>query len=257
MLYQYDVFIFFIFTRKNKMKLLFTFLILFISNISLAGEKKTTIDRLQEADTVPVYIAHGKVFSDAYNAQYGKIGLTDAEIRKDRVHGIMPAAIDTLQEGLIEKLRTEFDTKKFVFIMSGSHDEIKNDIKEKGYDFVIVMNFQAKYGYEYINPKVRREVVGTYNILVAHRKLSGVGNVGFYQPKEKNNDLKNLGDVGGFVYDNSTFEVRGYTHDALKLMQMRDPMILKDRLKVHMENSISKLAAKLNKKHEKALSKRK
>jgi len=238
------------------MKNLLIIVTIFISTFSIAGNKITLIDRINDADKIPVYISHGKVKSGSYNAQQTKVPLTQEEANLGGVNGTFPSEIDSLLPYIMKQLKESFETDKFVFIMSGGKEEVKNDIKAKGYKFVAVMNYSATYGYELVKHKVKRIYTKYSSYIVAYRKMSVSSNIGFYLTNEKNTDLKNIGSIGRYAHDNFSFEVKGYTRNGKQLMKRRNPMVIVEKIKVSQEQAIIKLAEKQKKKHEKALKKR-
>jgi len=236
------------------MKLILIITVLLFSFQSFGKDKVTVFDKINKATTIPVYIIHGKVISTKYMYEPP---LNQYEIGRPKINGQMPSGIDSLKGQLLKQLKSDFNSDKFVFIRSGSGEEIKKEIHEKQLDFVVVVSFSANYGYDHIKYKPRRETIGTSSVLVTKRKISGAFNIGFYESREINYELKKLARTGSLVYDANSFIVKGYTEDATLLMEKKSPLVLKTKFAYRITIDIPKMAEKLKKKHEKVISKRK
>ncbi len=245
------------------MRYLLLFSALFITSISIADDKKTLIDRINEVEEIPVYIIHGKVKSNKYNVEQQKVPLTKKEQNTKRIDTIFPSEIDTLLPAFMDQLKQSFDTEKFTFILSGTEDEVYKDIKAKKYNFVAIMKYSASYDYDVLKKVTRVYVYTKQNTrtsyIIAYRKLSVRAQIGFLALEDNNLELKNVGSLARAANENFSFEVKDYTNNcnANYLMQKRNPIILLDRIKNVQNEAIIKLAEKQKKKHNKALKKRK
>lgn len=237
------------------MKITIIITLLLLSFQSFGKDKVTIFDKINSAETIPVYIIHGKVISTKYLG--GDVSLNQYEIGKTFINGQFPSEIDSIKPQLMEQLKSSFNSDKFVFIRSGSSEDIKKEIHEKQLDFVVVIEFRANYGYDNTKFKPRRETIGISSVLVTKRKITGALNIGFYEAREINYELKKLARDGSLVYDNQSFIVKGYTTDATVLMAKKSPLVLKPKFAYRLTIDIPKLSEKLKKKHEKIAGKRK
>ena len=117
------------------------------------------------------------------------------------------------------------------------------------------VNFTASYIYHYLHPGPKRVKDPNNNqksILVSKRSISVCAYIRFVDSKGEKILSKILTLTSKKLFDNNYF-----INDANVLMKMKSPLILNNSFREHLPKTIKKLADKVEKKHAKALKKRK
>lgn len=218
---------------------------------SFAKDKKTLIDRIEEADSIPVYVIHGKVSVGKYNPSMQKIPLTTAESQKKYVDGIIPSIVDTNQQYIVDLLNAKFNTTKFYVGVNGSEDSIDNIVAQDQIKFFVYAKFFAEYSYD-SNPAQRDPESGN---LVAILQLRMSCFLNFSTIKDNPDPIDRLETV---MSSNLTkVKMDGLITSADEFMKVKSPLSLSSKVMLKLDENLLKFVEKENAKHEKAVSKRK
>lgn len=223
-------------------------LFLMTLNNSFAGDKETIIDRINNSDSIPVYIVHGSVIAQKYNPTFGKVQLTTRELSQPHVNTTMPVEIDTLHSFLVQEMNNQFKTTKFYVAATGNETEITDIILNESISFSVVIEFKADYDYEYLKPVIREAMN-----LVAYQTVSLTSIINFYIPKGKDNELKKV--ESALTGTRTTFQLKRYVNDANALVAEKSPLVLAQSFKAFYTNKMVSIAEKQFAKQEKAASK--
>lgn len=224
---------------------------IFLSTNLFAKDKKTVIERIEEAESIAVYFVDKKIVSSDYDITYGKAELASFEQKATKVEADMTDELKSLVPEIIEELKLVFKTDKFVYKGEGTEPEVAQMIAQSGSDFVVQVILNVNYTFDY-----KKKITRKNGNLVSWRSLRGGYTVGFYQPHPKSEyATKCYKQTGSFVYGES-FETKSFTLNANVLMNQSDPNALRDKFVSVYKSDIAKMEVKLREKHEKIVAKR-
>ncbi len=234
------------------MKLIYTLLIAFTltSNLSLSKDKKTIIDQIEEADSIPIFIIHGKVTPGKYNTEMQKIPLNSIEQKKKFVTGIIPSDIDTNHLTIVELLNLKFSTTKFYAATTGTEDEVTEYITTNKVGFFILAKFTAEYTYGASH--ARRDVQSKKIVAILDMWMRC--HISFNVLVEKQKPIKRLS--GPIAGRRTRIEMNGFINTADEFMAIKSPLTLTSGVLSNLDEKLSSYATKQKAKHEKATSKR-
>ena len=222
------------------------------------------MDYINNVAEIPVILNLGDIKSEKYNSNYGFLPLIAKEVNKqnETIITSFPEEIDSLMPFIIAELNTQFKSNNFGASFTTNSKELKKNILSKNLNFVAVVKFQATYYYDYLSAHTsfKRIPVASKNSndwpsrLVTKRKLRGSWRVTFY--KTQNNELINIASKAQFV-NSKPFQIERYIHNPNTLMRIKSPLSLVNYFNIYIPEAIKKLVEKSEKKHAKALKKRK
>lgn len=217
----------------------------------------TLLEKIKTHDTVYVFIEHGQIKSEQYNSTYGKIGLNANEIKMEAIQATFPSEIDSLSDSLLIDLNKQFKpltTTTFVYIGSGSNDDLIKLFKAKQLDMIFVFSFTGSYGYYYLQPCTRAIPEKITSEFISYRRCSVNSILKIYQF-----DDKNKFDDALMAYNLShgePYKEVGYTNNANVHLKEFNPMQLKTSIVKGSISSTERIIEKLNNEQEKADKKR-
>jgi hypothetical protein len=205
------------------------FIMLFTST-SIGNDKKTIVQRIEENDSIPVYIVCKDIDYNKYDCAKAGIILSPKEIRANETPHInmrAPDAYDSLIYHFIGELNKNFNTDKFVISSNKNLPKItKNlmDVEDPKAELIVIIKVDATYSYDYMTKPSRNDIAE----LITTMELNGGFTFDFYLiNKEEQADRRLSGD-GGFVYGKG-FNVTGFPKDATYLARLSNPLLLMDK----------------------------
>ena len=246
-------------------RLVLTVITIFLGSISYSQKtnEPTLMERIQKQMKIPVIITLGDVKPEAFDPRFTGLGdngvflvrLTDNEIKTEAVNATFPNKIDSLTPLIVNELNSSFTSDKFIFDTIVKESTLQQTIQNSDHDVFVDVNFTASYIYDYFHQKPKRVKDPNNNqksILVSKRSIRVCAYIRFVDSKGEKILSKILTLTSKKLFDNNYF-----INDANVLMKMKSPLILNNSFREHLPKTIKKLADKVEKKHAKALKKRK
>lgn len=230
---------------------------LFTSFFGFSQIDSTLLEKIKNHDTVYVFIEHGQIKSEQYNSTFGKIGLNSNEVKMEAVQANFPSDIDSLSDSLLIDLNNQFKpltTTTFVYIGSGSHDDLIEKFKAKHLDLIFVFRFSGTYGYYYMQPCSRTNPENINSEFISYRRCSLNSVLEICQIDDKNK-FDNVLMAYYLTYGEPYKEV-GYTNNANVHLKEFNPMQLKNETFKGSISCTERIIEKLNSEQEKADKKR-
>ncbi len=238
---------------KIKKLLLIGILLMFFVPICFGKGKKTIIQRIEEADTIPVYIMLPVIDFDKFNSASAGISLTLGEnMRNDATHITKLASGDynSLLPIIVQELNKNFKTTKFVNAPADKLPKTDKNLMDKDdpeAKLIVVFKIYAKYEYDFITKPIR----DNNKILVSNMKLNGGFSYTFSLINIENKAIRNIENGGGLVYGEK-FIVSGIVVNVASLFELNNPEKIVDHFKIVIPERINKHAEKLYKKDAKS-----
>jgi hypothetical protein len=220
--------------------------------VSMSFEKveKTVIQRIEEVDTIPVYIELPVIDFDKFDA--AGISLTENEYINNETKHITKKAsgdYDSLLPYIVKELNNSFKTTKFVeapIEKLPKTDKNLMDLNDPEAKLVVVVKISAKYVYDFIAKPTRNNE----KELISTMKFNGGFSYDFYLINIKNQSKRSVAMNGGFVYGQS-FKVIGIATNVATLEELNNPTSVMSQYKKVISERIGKHAEKLYKKDSK------
>lgn len=236
------------------MKLLILFCtitsVLFSSN-SFSQGKKTIIDRIEESDSIPVFVVHGKVKVDKYNPAMQKVPLSAAETQKAYIDAIIPTIVDTNQQYIVDLINARFNTTKFYLGATGTEENIDKIAVRDQTQFFVYAKFFAEYSYD-ATPAQRDMQSGNLKAILLLRMSCFLD---FNTLKDSPLPIDRLKTV--LSSSLTKVQMDGLITNAEEFMKVKSPLSLSTRVMTNLDENLLEFSEKQIAKHEKIISKRK
>lgn len=230
---------------------------LFTSFFGFSQIDSTLLEKIKNHDTVYVFIEHGKIKSEQYNYTFGKVAVYENESKPAPVERFFPSEIDSLSDSILLDLNDQFKaitTTKFVYIGSGTHEEIIEKYKANNLEIALVFRYIGEYGYDYMKPFSRLKPEDPSSELVSFRDYTTHIFLEIYQFDDKNKFAKMESVIQ--AARSSSYKEIGYTNNVNVHFKEFHPMQLKNETFKGSISCTERIIEKLNSEQEKADKKR-
>ena len=212
---------------------------------SFGKEKKSILQRIEEADSIPVYINLTDIELAPFANPRG-VPLTNDEIIRTQLipqTRMMPSECSDLLGEFVAELNRNFQTNKFYGVTDRYLPKEPNnlrDVNDPEAKLIVVTTITMKYDYDIQSKPIRRYDKN----LTLTMKLNGGFDCNFLLFNFEEKSMKVMHRNGGFVYGDK-FNIIDIPIDVATLMDSYNPLLLMNEFKNVIVERITKNTEKL------------
>ena len=214
---------------------------------SFAKEKKTLLERVEEADSIPVYIQLEDIeYSPLQNTSGIPLNYRETKRQEvERNRKPMPKEFNGLVQNFVQQLNANFNTTKFYAAEKKLPLEPKNMMNESDPEakLIVLASISMKYNYDNMT-KVMRATDTTLALTLA---MQGGFSCNFQLFNFESKSMKNIQKNGGMVYGEK-FKIIDIPVDIATLVDAYDPILMLNKYPPVISERIAKVTEKIYKK---------